>query len=616
MSLPELAQLELLAQVDELMARLTQWAEPASAWEPLNHCRALVRRLLRRVETLRVRLEAPLVVATFGGTGTGKSSLVNALIGQDVTQAGRQRPTTTQPVVIAHPETDLEQFGLPLDELRIVRNEAPILRDIVLIDCPDPDTSETDMPGSNLQRLRLLLPHCDVLIYTSTQQKYRSARVVGELAEAATGCRLVFVQTHAELDSDIRDDWRKQLAEHYRIADMFFVDSLRAFREQQAGQRPSGEFGRLLDLLNRELSSSQRVRIRRANLLDLIQGALQHCRTHFDKHQPAVEQLETALAEQRQQLIARMSDQLRDELLLSRNLWERRLLSSVTTIWGFSPFSSVLRLYNGLGGFIASMGLYRARNSAQMALIGAVQGARWLASRQQEQAAESKLARVAFLGPDDAALREAQVIIQGYVQSAHLDVQLAEPHSLETLRSQAVRVEDQFLGDASRRIDDIIDRLAVRNSGWLVRAFYEVLFLVYVVYVLARVGWNFFYESFWLDERILDMNFYIPAAVFFVLWSGALVMAYTRRLERGLRRRIEELARELAQTKVGQGLFPRLEQACREIVLERGRLEALHQTATTIRADITQPTALGAQLVQESWHDALRKSQPAAMPVR
>ena len=58
MSSPELAQLEMLAQVDELIDRLRAWAEPEPDWEPLQHCRALVRRLLSRVETLRIRLEA------------------------------------------------------------------------------------------------------------------------------------------------------------------------------------------------------------------------------------------------------------------------------------------------------------------------------------------------------------------------------------------------------------------------------------------------------------------------------------------------------------------------------------------------------------------------------
>src|SRR5262245_65353393 len=132
---PELAQLEMLAQVDDLIDRLARWAEPESPWQPMQQCRALVRRLLSRVETLRIRLEAPLIVATFGGTGTGKSALVNALVGRECTLSGRQRPTTTRPILVAHPQIELELLGLPLDDFEVARVDAPLLRALVLIDC-------------------------------------------------------------------------------------------------------------------------------------------------------------------------------------------------------------------------------------------------------------------------------------------------------------------------------------------------------------------------------------------------------------------------------------------------------------------------------------------------
>ncbi len=276
MSTIELSQLELLAQVDELVERLSGWAEPDSPWEPMNRCRALIRRLLGRVEHLRVRLEAPLVVATFGGTGTGKSTLVNALVGKECTEIGRQRPTTTKPVLILHPQLDPEILGFPLDDFDVRQIDSPILRDIVIIDCPDPDTTEDETPDSNLWRLHRLLPYCDVLLFTSTQQKYRSARVSEEIREAATGCKICFVQTHADLDEDIRDDWRKQLAEHYEVPEMFFVDSVRERRVPHDERQPAGDFGRLLNLLMTELGASQRVQIRRSNLVDLIHAAMNH----------------------------------------------------------------------------------------------------------------------------------------------------------------------------------------------------------------------------------------------------------------------------------------------------------------------------------------------------
>src|SRR5258708_8949457 len=131
MALHELGKLEMLAQVDELVDRLKTWAQAEPAWQPLQHCRALVRRLLLRVETLRIRLEAPLIVATFGGTGTGKSALVNALVGRECTLSGRQRPTTTQPILIAHPQTGVELLRLPPDDSEGAPVDAPLLRAVM-----------------------------------------------------------------------------------------------------------------------------------------------------------------------------------------------------------------------------------------------------------------------------------------------------------------------------------------------------------------------------------------------------------------------------------------------------------------------------------------------------
>jgi hypothetical protein len=596
MSSPELAQLEMLAQVDELIDRLSAWAAPEPVWEPLAHCRALVRRLLSRVETLRIRLEAPLIVATFGGTGTGKSALVNALVGRECTLSGRQRPTTTRPILVAHPQTELELLGLPLDDFEVARVDAPLLRDVVLIDCPDPDTTEAETDGSNLARLHHLLPFCDVLLYTATQQKYRSARVGDELAQAATGCRLVFVQTCADIDEDVRDDWRRQLDDRYQVPDIFFVDSLRALREQQAGQRPGGDFRRLQELLSKELAASHRTQIRRANLVDLVQAALDRCRSYLAHHSTPLEQLESILREQQQKLVGLMADRLGDELLSSRHLWERRLLSAVTENWGFTPFATVVRLYNSLGNLIASAGVWRARSSAQMAIIGAVQGVRWLNSKRQEIEAEGRLDRVAVCGLDDSVLRQGQVVVTGYVQEARFDPRLMEQGSFDNLRHEAARVEDEFLGDAGRRVEEIVSDLARRHSSFAVRFVYEFLLGVLLAYVIGRPAYNFFYSNPIGGAPLLPTDFYVHAAIFVALWSGLLVMLFTRRLRSGLLARIGELARQLAESRLASGLFPQLEQATADVRLARERLEALALSTTEIRREIASVSTLGAQI--------------------
>src|SRR5699024_630024 len=49
-------------------------------------------------------IDAPLLAVVGGSTGSGKSTLVNAIVGRQVSTSGVIRPTTRQPVLVAHPD--------------------------------------------------------------------------------------------------------------------------------------------------------------------------------------------------------------------------------------------------------------------------------------------------------------------------------------------------------------------------------------------------------------------------------------------------------------------------------------------------------------------------------
>jgi len=497
-------------------------------------------------------------------------------------------------VLIAHPDAELQALSLPLEEFEIVSARSPVLREVVLLDCPDPDTSETESSGSNLETLRRMLPHCDVLIYTSTQQKYRSARVLDELDVAAAGCRLIFVQTHADMDADIRDDWQQMLGERYEVPDVFFVDSVRALAEQQAGQRPGGDLARLQDLLTTRLAAVQRVQIRRANLLDLASATLARAREQLSQYDPAIEKLEQALEAERLKLTQEMSRRLKSQLSECSHLWEQRILNEVTKLWGTSPFSTLLRLYSGLGSLIASASLYRARSGAQLALIGAMQGTRWLSARQKERSAEDRFEDIATLGVSESLVHEARLLISGHLLDARLDPSLASSSSTDAPNAETARVEASFLENARQKIDDAIQRLAKRNSGVLARAWYELLFLTFIAYVIYRAGKNFFWDTF-LDPtvKVLPLDFYVSAGLFLVLWSVVLLMSFCRRLKRGLHGEISKLAEEMTQQKLPGGLFPKLRSSLAEIRFRRRELESLDETCEHLRDDVATSPDLG-----------------------
>ncbi len=590
MSISELAHLELSVEIDELTSRLRAWADGAPDWPAARGCQRLVARLLERADALRVRLEAPLVVALLGGTGTGKSTLVNALCGADVTVEGRQRPTTLEPVLIARPGVLPELLGIDPRAVRLLTHEAPLLANLVLVDCPDPDTTDDEnvASDSNLARLRAVLPHCDVLLVAGTQQKYRDARVMAELAAAAPGARLVFVQTHGDIDDDIRADWRRALGDSFATGEMFLVDAPAARLRAEQGLPPSGEFARLVELLSHELARSAVHRIRRANFLDLAQATLATCHARVAAGLPAVAQLERAVQEQRGRLAAKLAQRVRDELAGSRRLWESRLAAEVAARWGFSPFALVLRVQQGLGGLLAGAALFKARTPAQMALWGAVATGRTWRQRRRASAADANVARAAMLGWEEHDLRTAAIILDGYAAEANL---ARDKTQTDLVAHQAQRAGRAFTTSAAAELQSLVCRLAARHAGWWGRAVFEAFEAAVLAIVAYRWGKNFFFDSWLADppRDLLDLRFFVHAALWITLASAALAALFTSRLRRGLDAELAQLAASWGQPAVAAELFAPLEHQARSVARFHDELERLSNAVAAAQARVAAP---------------------------
>ncbi len=127
----------------------------------------LVTDLHRQAEALDV--ERPLlVVMLMGGTGVGKSTLLNALAGGGIAQASFQRPTTRDPVVYYHETVHPDRLDPALRHCRLVPHDRPALEQKVIVDTPDLDSNDL----ANREKLLRLLPIADVVLYVGSQEKY------------------------------------------------------------------------------------------------------------------------------------------------------------------------------------------------------------------------------------------------------------------------------------------------------------------------------------------------------------------------------------------------------------------------------------------------------------
>jgi hypothetical protein len=211
----------------------------------------------------RTRLGFPgtaFVCALAGGTGAGKSSLLNALAGREVSRPGPTRPVTAEPVawVPADAAAELGPLLRWVGVDRVASHHDPRFTDLCLLDLPDYDSVEAGHRATVDQ----VLPRVDAVCWVLDPEKYND-RVLHEdylrpLAHHAD--RAVFVVNRRDIIGDARQiaaltaDLRRRLeADGIHDRPVFVVsadppDGPRFTGEPQEGSPDPSVHGELEDL--------------------------------------------------------------------------------------------------------------------------------------------------------------------------------------------------------------------------------------------------------------------------------------------------------------------------------------------------------------------------------
>jgi GTPase Era involved in 16S rRNA processing len=208
----------------ELVEKTKRWAEQAvnAGWINQAAAQTLCEFDVRSPETLfNHDGSRPLIAAFMGGTGVGKSSLLNRLAGKAIAKSGVERPTSREVTLFHHQSVAIQNLPekMPIEKIKIAQHDDESKKNIVWIDMPDFDSTEQ----SNKALVFEWLPHIDVLIYVVSPERYRDEKAWKLLLSEGHRHAWLFVLNQWDRGQQAQyEDFKQQLGKAGFVEPMIF----------------------------------------------------------------------------------------------------------------------------------------------------------------------------------------------------------------------------------------------------------------------------------------------------------------------------------------------------------------------------------------------------------
>ncbi len=269
------------------VAELTAALDAGADYLPGDDVLAVEKVLKRAAERLSLS-DRHTVVALAGATGSGKSSLFNALVGKDVTRVGHLRPTTTRTTAAiwgAEPATGLLDWLRVQQRHRVASAGLPSsgtgfgsADGLVLLDLPDIDSTR----ATHRAEADRILSMADVFVWVTDPQKYADAVLHDDyLAQARHHCAVTVVVLN-QVDRMSRQDVQACEADLKRL---LALDGLPDVEVLLCSAQTGEGVPELFEALTGAVAAAQAMRARL--LGDIRQGA-ERLREHVGDTEPDI----------------------------------------------------------------------------------------------------------------------------------------------------------------------------------------------------------------------------------------------------------------------------------------------------------------------------------------
>lgn len=258
-----------------------------------SHIRSFTEQALALLEKSR-QIKPSIVIGIIGGTGVGKSTLINALAHEEISQASDRRPYTDRAVIYRHQDQDSlssgreDLFKSP-DAIHVIDS----IKDIVIVDMPDIDSHNRGNERTVLE----LAPLLDMVIWVVTPEKYADASLFEFLKNCgAHQSNFIFVFNKSDqlLDETSADKYLKlkealgdfifQLKSQTGIINprIFSVSATIEFSGSTSDQFLLGEFSRLRELIMVNRRAKEVETIKSLNLHSQSSSLVEQIHSHTE----------------------------------------------------------------------------------------------------------------------------------------------------------------------------------------------------------------------------------------------------------------------------------------------------------------------------------------------